>query len=287
MSEKLKIAIPNKGRLFEKTIAILEEAGFTFDISARKLCTEVENFEMEILFTRTDDIPVYLEKNIVDLGITGIDIVTEHKSDLEPLLKLGFGKCRMIVAGPEGKYSDIKKLPSPCRVATSFPNIARSYFEDKGIDVEIADIHGAVEISHKLGLADAIVDITSSGTTLSMNELEIIDLIMNSEASLYANKKSMTTKADDINLVVESMKSVLAAHRKKYIMANVPKSESEKLSDIMPSITAPTVLNLAACPETVAVHSVISECEVNQTVQKLREIGAEGILVLNIERLFE
>lgn len=287
MQNMLKIAIPNKGRLFEKTIAVLEEAGFTFDISARRLCTQVENFKMEILFTRTDDIPVYLEKEIVDIGITGLDLVTEHKSDLEMLLKLGFGKCKVIVAGPEKKYSSVEDFPKPCRVATSFPNITKKYFEEKGLPVEIADIHGAVEISHKLGLADAIVDITSSGTTLAMNELEIFDLIMESEACLFANKKSLAEKGEDINLVLESIKSVLAAHRKKYIMANVPKDQSDKLSSVMPCITAPTILNLAACSDTVAVHSVVSECEVNQTVKELRKIGAEGILVLNIERLFE
>ncbi len=287
MPKKIKIAIPNKGRLFEKTITILEEGGFTFDISSRKLCTDVENFEMEILFTRADDIPVYLEKGIVDLGITGIDLVTEHQGALELLLPLGFGKCKMIVAGPDGKYKDINDLPKSCRVATSYPNIAKKYFEEKGIAVEIADIHGAVEISHKLGLADVIVDITSSGTTLTMNELEILDVMMNSEASLFANKQSLIDKNDNINLVVESIKSVLAAHRKKYIMANVPKDQTEKLTNIMPSITAPTILNLSECNQTVAVHSVINEGEVNKTVKELRGIGAEGILILNIERLFE
>ncbi|MHC4884523.1 MAG: ATP phosphoribosyltransferase, partial [Planctomycetota bacterium] len=187
----LRMAIPNKGRLFDQTTQILDEAGFEFDIHDRRLCTKVENFDLEILFTRTDDIPVYLANGIVDLGITGHDIVIEHEVDLELLTHLKFGKCKIVVAAPEGRYASVKDLPANCRVATSFPNITKAYFEQHGIEAEIADIHGAVEISPKLGLADAIVDITSSGTTLTMNELEILDVILKSDASLFANPASL------------------------------------------------------------------------------------------------
>jgi ATP phosphoribosyltransferase len=280
------MAIPNKGRLFDQTTQILAEAGFDFDIHDRRLCTKVDNFELEILFTRTDDIPVYLTNGIVDLGITGHDIVIEHEAELELLTHLKFGKCKIVVAAPEGKYQSVKDLPANCRVATSFPNITKRYFEQHGIEAEIADIHGAVEISPKLGLADAIVDITSSGTTLTMNELEILDVILTSDASLFANPDALKAKASDIDLVVTSIKSVLDAHAKKYIMANLPTAQTDAVKAILPGITAPTILNLAACPETVAIHSVINENEVNQVVKELRAIGAVGILVLNIERLF-
>lgn len=284
----IKIAIPNKGRLSEKTISILEEAGFEFDINHRKLFSIVENYEMEILFTRTDDIPIYLERGIVDIGITGEDIVMEHESNLINLLELKFGKCRIVVAAPNGKYKSVSDITSQSiKVATSFPNITKSYFKTKNITADIADIHGAVEISPRLGLADVIVDITSSGTTLEKNDLEILDVIAHSQASLFVSEKSYGKYKEKIDTVTAAIKSVLDAHEKKYLMANIPVSEIENIKGILPSITAPTILPLSGKNDIVAIHTVMENSLINKSISALKKHRATGILVMNIERIYE
>ncbi len=285
----LKIAIPNKGRLFDKTISLLSEAGFKFDISERQLFAPIFNFPMEILFVRADDIPTYIYSGIVDLGITGQDLVAEEEVDIQQLLPLGYGKASMVVAAPEGTIDSIEDLKNKgtIRIATSFKNITKRFFEDINIKYEIADIHGAVEITPRLGLSDVIVDITSTGTTLRMNKLKIIHKIMDSQATLFANKNSLKEKEEDINIVVNALKSVLDAHKRKYLMANIPKNNIEKAKEIVPGITAPTVLSLYSTEDMVAIHAVVNEDEINHIVNSLKKIGATGILILNIERIFE
>jgi len=281
----IKMALPNKGRLHEKAVALLKEAGFEFDVKSRQLFATVENFDMELIFTRTDDIPVYIEKGIVDIGLTGQDIEAEHEFGLKLLKGLDYGKCTVIVAAPNGKYKSINDIKGPINVATSFVNITKNYFKSKNIEVEIADIHGAVEISPKMGLADVIVDITSSGTTLIKNNLEILDEIMVSEAAIFTSNNIYIDKKEDIDLVIDAINSVMDAHTKKYIMANIPAKNIEKACEILPSISSPTILSLHDTNMR-AIQAVVGENEVNEIVRKLKKIDASGILTLNIERLF-
>ena len=261
----LKIAIPNKGRLFDKTINILSSAGFDFEISQRQLFSKIENFNMEILFVRTDDIPTYIDSGIVDLGITGEDLVAEEGVNIENLLPLNFGKASIVVAANEenvNSIDDLKKF-NPLRVATSFKNLASNYFKSKNINFKIEDIHGAVEITPRLGLADVIVDITSTGTTLKMNKLKIIDKIMDSQACLFANKNSLKEKNEEIQIVVDSIKSVIIAKNKKYLMANIPKDKIEEAKKIVPGLTAPTVISLYSVDDMIAIHVVVEEKNIN------------------------
>ena len=281
----IKMALPNKGRLHEKAVDLLKEAGFKFDVKSRQLFATVENFEMELIFTRTDDIPVYINKGIVDIGITGQDIEAEHEFGLKCLKGLGYGKCTVIVAAPNGQYKSVADIKGPINVATSFVNIAKNYFKSKNIETEISDIHGAVEISPKMGLADVIVDITSSGTTLVKNNLEILDEIMVSEAAIFTSDSIYSDKKEDIDMVIDSINSVMDAHKKKYIMANIPAKNVDAACKVLPSISSPTVLPLHD-ENMKAIQAVVSEHDVNSIVRELKKLDATGILTLNIERLF-
>ncbi len=281
----IKMALPNKGRLQEKAISLLKDAGFAFDVKDRQLFASVENFDMEIIFTRTDDIPVYINKGIVDVGITGEDIEAEHGFALKKLKGLGYGKCTVVVAAPKGKYASVDNIKGPIAVATSFVNITKRYFASKNVEVEVSDIHGAVEISPKMGLADVIVDITSSGTTLVKNDLEILDNILTSEAAIFTSNEIYSEKYDDINHVIDSIESVICANSKKYLMANIPVENIEKACAILPGISSPTVLPLHN-DKMRAIQTVVGENEVNEVVRQLKKLKATGILTLNIERLF-
>jgi len=283
----LSIAVPNKGRLSRKAIDILNAIGLGIpDDLGRTLMMEIGKGRYRVLFARADDIPEFVESRAADIGISGLDLVMEKSSAVERLLDLGFGRCRLVVAVSEDSPIDTpQQLPDGSRVATSFPNLTRNYFEKLKKRVEVVSVAGATELAPQIGVADFITDLTETGSTLKMNHLKEIGTIIESQAVFIANKESMREKAEQIEEVRSAVVSVLNARRKRYLMANVPKSALDELTVLLPGISGPTVMNIIGREDVVAVHAVADEDEVNGIVSILQSVGATGILVLPIERL--
>ncbi|MFC1690873.1 ATP phosphoribosyltransferase [Nanoarchaeota archaeon] len=284
----IKLAVPNKGRLSDKTVAILNRAGFKFNNVTRRLSSRVKNYDMEIIFARARDIPEFLSKGTVDMGITGLDVVFEKKSDARKLLDLDYGGCELVLAAPKTKkiktIAELKKIKNS-RIATSFPNITKTFLDLNKVKAEIIEMSGAVELAPKLGIADAIVDLSSSGETLKINDLAPVQTIMESTACLFANKDSMKKKKDDVNRVKTALDSVLFADEKKYLMANIPKKSMGKVKTIIPGLSSPTIMPLMGTDDLFAVQAVVDEKDTANIVEKLKKLGATGILILNIEQL--
>jgi ATP phosphoribosyltransferase len=272
----LRIAIPNKGRLSEPALRLLNEAGITVDSGRQLFC---RSGDVEILFVRAGDIPEYVRDGAADLGVTGIDMLKETEADVPVLLKLGFGWSRLVVAAP--KTSNIKSrkdIKNGMRVATEFPTLGKQYLKKIGRRAKIVKVSGATEITPYLGVADLIVDLSSTGTTLEMNNLAVIDCILETEAVLIGSRKYAKTP------LVTSLKSVIEARGMRYLMANVPTSKLEAVKKAIPSMESPTVIDLAE-KNFKAVHTVVKAKEVYDVIHKLKEIGCKDILVLPIERL--
>lgn len=282
----LRIAIQKKGRLTPETIELLKSAGLEFDAYAERLYATCDNFPLEILFVRDDDIPNYVQEGTADLGIVGKNEVIEHKVKVNELLNLKFGSCKLTVAVP--KDSSIHKLEQLAhkKIATSYPNSTKSFFHSLGVPVEIIVINGSVELTPAIGVADAITDLSASGYSLRVNELRPIADIYETQAVMIANHKSLKNheKSVQIDLLLRRLNSVLLAKRYKYIMMNLPKESLEKIRDLTPGLRSPTVIPLAN-PDWVAVHSVIHEDVFWDVIEELKKVGAEGILVSQIENL--
>ena len=286
MSE-LKIAVPNKGRMSEKMLDLLKRSGLgVADKNERCLCTQTENEHYSVIFLRTQDIPKFISNGTDDVGFTGIDVVEENGQNVDRLLDLDFGYCKMVVAlKDEDPYQTVEDLPDNIKVVTSFPNIARKYFESKGKKAIITEVAGATEITPRLGLADVIVDITSSGSTLKMNKLRIIDEILESSATIIGRPGVKEEKKDEIETFIRAIKSAITAENKKYLMANIPKKSLPKVKDFLPGLTSPTVVTLLDNDEEVAIHVVINKNEVYSSVDKLKKLGATGILILSTDQV--
>ncbi|HIZ28829.1 MAG TPA: ATP phosphoribosyltransferase [Candidatus Adamsella sp.] len=286
MSE-LKIAVPNKGRMSEKMLDLLKRSGLgVADKNERCLCTQTENEHYSVIFLRTQDIPKFISNGTADVGFTGIDVVEENGQNVDRLLDLDFGYCKMVVAlKDEDPYQTVEDLPDNIKVVTSFPNIARKYFESKGKKAVITEVAGATEITPRLGLADVIVDITSSGSTLKMNKLRIIDEILESSATIIGRPGVKEEKKDEIETFIRAIKSAITAENKKYLMANIPKKSLPKVKDFLPGLTSPTVVTLLDNDEEVAIHVVINKNEVYSSVDKLKKLGATGILILSTDQV--
>ncbi len=286
MSE-LKIAVPNKGRMSEKMLDLLKRSGLgVADKNERCLCTQTENEHYSVIFLRTQDIPKFISNGTADVGFTGIDVVEENGQNVDRLLDLDFGYCKMVVAlKEEDPYQTVEDLPDNIKVVTSFPNIARKYFESKGKKAVITEVAGATEITPRLGLADVIVDITSSGSTLKMNKLRIIDEILESSATIIGRPGVKEEKKDEIETFIRAIKSAITAENKKYLMANIPKKSLPKVKDFLPGLTSPTVVTLLDNDEEVAIHVVINKNEVYSSVDKLKKLGATGILILSTDQV--
>jgi len=283
----LSIAVPNKGRLSRKAINILNAIGFGIpEDPGRTLVMDIGKGRYKVLFARADDIPEFVENQVVDVGITGLDLVREDGRKVDKLQDLGFGRCRLVIAVSEDSPVDcVEKIPEGSRIATSFPNITRSYFKKMGKKVDIIPMTGATEIAPNIGVAEFITDLTETGSTLKMNRLKEIGTILESQAVLIANRSSLKEKAEQIEEIQSAVESVLNAKRKRYLMANVPKTGLEELQQLLPGISGPTVMNIIGREDVVAVHAVADEDEVNGIITILKSIGASGILVLPIERL--
>jgi ATP phosphoribosyltransferase len=279
----MRIAVPNKGRLHEPALELLERAGLHVQDGAdRKLYADTVDPDVSVLFARAADIPEYVSDGAAALGITGLDQARESGADLVDLLDLGFGSCRLVLASPEdGGVASPEEL-SGGTVATEFPTITRDYFEGIGVNPDIVEVSGATELTPHVDIADAIVDITSTGTTLRMNRLSIVDEVLESSVRLFADP----AVADDpkITQIRTAFRSVLDAEGKRYVMMNVPEDALDEVKERIPGMGGPTVMDVAG-ENGLAVHVVVDEREVFEVIPELQSAGASDILVTEIERL--
>jgi len=284
-STSLRIGIQKKGRLTDETVTLLKNIGLEFDGYKNRLMVRSRNFDVEILLIRDDDIPEYVQDGVCDIGFVGANVTAERDADVQVLLDLNFGHCHLSLAAP--KSSDIRKVEDfqGKRVATSYPRLTRRFFESQGIDVEIITISGAVEITPALDVADAICDLVSTGSTLKANGLIELDTILESQTQLIQTSKSISQgKQDLIDKFLVRIQGQQAADESRYIMMNAPRASLEKISHIIPSLNSPTVLPLAN-PDMIAIHSVISIREFWVVMEKLKEAGATGIVMLPIQNM--
>ena len=282
----MRIAVPNKGRLHDPTLELLDRAGVGVENGAdRQLYADTVDPEITVLYARAADIPEYVADGAADVGITGYDQVRESAVDgVAELLDLDFGKCRLVLAAPEdGDITEPGDLGGKT-VATEFPTVTREYFDGLGVDPEIVEVTGATELTPHVEMADAIVDITSTGTTLRVNRLAIVDEVLASSVRLFAREDAV----DDpkVRQVETALRSVLAANGKRYLMLNAPEDRLDDVKEVLPGLGGPTVLDVDE-PGTVAVHAVVEERAVFEAVNDLKDVGASGILVTEIERLVE
>ena len=283
----LRLGVPNKGRLNERTIELLVKSGIDLgeDIG-RRLYLKAKNQDIEVIFVRAQDIPVFIAEGAIDMGITGIDETAESGKDLEKILDLQFGYCHLAVAVPEASgITEASQIPDGSRIATSFPNLTRQYFEKMGKKVEIITVTGACEIMPYMGVSDYIADLVSTGSTLKTNRLREVGSIIESQAVVISSKNAMAKNGQAIQDVVDSFQSVIIAENKKYLMADIPKDKLEVVEKIIPGIGGPTVLEIAGNKDYLAVHAVIDGKDVFKTINELKRIGAKGILTTPIERL--
>jgi len=284
----MRVALPNKGRLSEQALDLFEQAGLRAAFAADRALMASLGDEFQAIFVRTQDIPEYVADGAAELGVTGADCVAESGREVTEILDLGFGSCRLVVAAKEdADIQSADQLPAGIRVATSFPRCATTYFESLGIPIVIAPVSGATEIAPHLGVADVIVDITSTGSTLRMNGLREIGTVLESTARLVANPSALSDprRSTPITELSTALESVLRAKRKRYLMANVPKAKLEEVREVIPGLSGPTIVEVLDGGSWVAAHAVVDAELVYQTIAKLKALGAEGILVTRIERL--
>lgn len=282
----LRMAIPNKGRLNERTVELLMKSGLDLGEDwGRRLYISVKNQDLEVVFVRAQDVPELINTGAVDFGITGWDQVAESGYKMQKLLDLEFGYCRLSVAVPEKlDMKDPSEIPDGCKVATSFPNLARSYFERIGKKAKIIQVSGAAEIMPYMGVSDIIVDLVSSGSTLKMNRLTELDVIVESQAVAVCGKLA-ADKKEAVTDILDSIRSVIEAEKKIYLMADVPVKSLKAVEKACPGIEGPTIMNIAGRDDMVAIHVVINKCDVFDSVNKLKKLGGKGILILPINRL--
>jgi len=284
--ETLRLAIQKKGRLAEKSLDLLAKAGIRIDNYSRQLLVKAQNFNLELLFIRDDDIPEYVQDGVADIGIVGENVILEYDKKLEVTEKLGFGKCRMSIAVPKSfNYQSVQDLTGK-RIATTYPNILNKYLKENNINAAVHYISGSVEITPNINLTDAIFDIVSTGSTLISNGLKEVEIILRSEAVLIANENLSPEKKNLLNEILFRIRSVNKAKNTKYIMLNAPDNSLKKIIELLPGVKSPTIMPLAM-ENWSSVHTVISEDDFWERIGKLKEVGAEGILVLPIEKIIE
>ena len=280
----LRIAVQSKGRLFEDTMALLSEAGIKVSSSKRTLLVQSSNFPIEVLYLRDDDIPQSVATGVADLGIVGQNEYEERQEDAEVIRPLGFSKCRLSLAIPKAeKYTGLKWFEGK-KIATSYPGILRRFMQKNRIAADIHVITGSVEISPGIGLADAIFDIVSSGSTLVSNNLSEVEVVMKSEALLIGNRGMDEDKRAILDELLFRIEAVKAAEDKKYVLMNVPTERVDDVVSVLPGAKSPTVMPLAT-PGWSSVHTVIDEKRFWEIIRQLKEYGAQGILVLPVEKM--
>ena len=280
----IKIAIQKSGRLNEESLGILKKCGISIDNGKDQLKAAARNFPLEVLYLRNGDIPQYLRDGVVDLAIIGENLIHEKGKDLQVIEKLGFSKCRVSVAVPkETVFNDIRELNGK-RIATSYPNTVNQFLEENNISAELHIINGSVEIAPNIGLADAICDIVSSGSTLFKNNLKEVTKILDSEAVLVQAPTMDAEKTAIIDKLLFRLRTVLRAKKLKYILLNAPNDKIEEISAILPVLKSPTVLPLAQAGWS-SLHSVIDEASFWEVIDALKAAGAEDILICPIEKM--
>jgi len=284
MKTKLRIALQKKGRLFEDSLNLLKEAGINFNPGNGRLVASASKFPMEVLFLRDDDIPQTVSDGVADIGIVGENELEEKGFNLKSIKKLGFSKCRLSLAIPkEMEYTGLSWFEHK-KIATSYPKILQRFFNEKNINAEIHEITGSVEIAPGIGLADAIFDIVSSGSTLVANHLKEVEKVMDSEAVLVSTNNLSSEKEVLLGQMIFRINAVMASNSNKYILLNAPNDKIDKIVDILPGMKSPTVLPLAEKGWS-SVHSVIKEDHFWEVIGKLKENGAQGILIVPIEKM--
>lgn len=280
----LKIAIQKSGRLNEDSIKILKDCGISIDNGNDQLKVKASNFPLEVLFLRNSDIPQYLIDGVIDIAIVGDNLLVENRNTLPVIEKLGFSKCKVAVAVPENFAYCTPNDLNGLRIATSYPNTASDYFQSQNIEVELHEISGSVEIAPNIGLADAIVDIVSSGNTLFKNNLKQVEVIMESEAVLAVSPMISIQNTIILEQLHLRIKAVLKARKSKYVLMNVPNDKIQQVSAILPVLKSPTIMPLAEKGWS-SLHSVINEEKFWEVIDELKNAGAEGILVCPIEKM--
>ncbi|HET7703190.1 MAG TPA: ATP phosphoribosyltransferase [Candidatus Limnocylindrales bacterium] len=282
--DRLRLAIPNKGRLVEPTVELLRDAGLVFEGHERSLVARVRNFDLDILFVRTNDVIEFVGDGVADLGVTGEDLLAETGAELPRMRLLGYGQCRLAAAVPsDSRLATIADLDG-LRVATAHPNTARRFFAREGIAVDVIPISGAVEVAPRLGLAEAIVDLVSSGSTLVMNGLRPIADVLQSEAVLVANPTALRERSAAVAALDTMISAVIAARDRKYLMMNAPADRLADLEALLPGLESPSVIPLAHAGM-IAIHAVVGADDVWGLLPRLKAAGASGILVLPIEKI--
>jgi ATP phosphoribosyltransferase len=284
---QINIALPSKGRISEPAVKLLEKAGISLqDKSNRKLFSETCDPDISVMFTRAADIPEFVADGAADLGITGLDLINEKEAQVEILEDLKFGRTKLVLAAPEeSSIINLRDIKNGAIVATEFPHLTGKYLEKKGIQAKIVELSGSTEIAPFIGVADVIADLTSTGTTLKMNHLQIIDTILESSIKLIANKKSFKDNNEKIEALRTGIKGVLDAEGKKLVMMNVAEEHLDQVEQAMPGLTGPTVSNILSNKGFMAVHAVVDEKDVFNLINQLKKIGARDILVVPIERI--
>ena len=280
----LRIAVQSKGRLFEDTMNLLAEADIKISSSKRTLLVQSSNFPLEVLYLRDDDIPQSVASGVADIGVVGENEFVERGEEADIVSRLGFSRCRLSLAIPKDiEYPGLEWFNGK-KIATSYPGILRHYMENHGIKTDIHVITGSVETSPGIGLSDAIFDIVSSGSTLVSNNLREVEVVMQSEALLIANQHLSTEKQQVLDEMLFRFKAVQSAYDKKYVMMNVPKQQLDKIIEVLPGIKSPTVIPLADA-NWCSIHTVLDEKRFWEIIGKLKELGAQGILVTPIEKM--
>ena len=280
----LRIAVQSKGRLFDDTMNLLAEADIKVSASKRTLLVQSSNFPLEVLYLRDDDIPQSVASGVADLGVVGENEFVERGEDADIISRLGFSKCRLSLAIPKDiDYPGLEWFNGK-KIATSYPGILRHFMEKHGINTEIHVITGSVEISPGIGLADGIFDIVSSGSTLVSNNLREVEIVMQSEALLIANKEMDAEKKATLQEMLFRFEAVRSAEDKKYVRMNAPKARLQEIIDVLPGLKSPTVIPLAD-DEWCSVHTVLDQKRFWEIIGKLKEMGAQGILVTPIEKM--
>lgn len=282
----LRVALPNKGRLADQALSLFERAGLAPEFRAERALQASLGDEFRAIFVRAADIPEFVADGAAELGVTGADLVAESGRDVTELLDLRYGRCRLVVAAREENHLESPAdVPPGTRVATSFPRLAHAFFRELAVEVEIAPVSGAAEIAPHLGVADVIVDLTSTGSTLRVNGLREVATILRSSARLVGNRGAVERARREVDDLVVALESVLRAERKRYLMANVPRDRLDEVKEILPGISGPTIVEIRDGGRWVAAHAVVEADDVYGTINRLKRIGAEGILVTRIERL--
>lgn len=282
--EVLKIAIQKSGRLYDDSIRLLKDCGIDIKNGVNKLKAEAENFPLEVFFLRDDDIPQYVEDRVADIGIVGENVLYEKQKQVQTVEKLGFSKCRLSIAVKKGDEYTGSHFLDGKTIATSYPVLVQQYLDKNSISAEIHEISGSVEIAPGIGLSDAIVDLVSSGSTLFMNGLKEVEVILKSEAVLIRNNQLSDEKLRLLEKLLFRMRAVKKAKNNKYILLNAPNDNLQQIISLLPGMKSPTVLPLAD-PGWSSVHSVLSENEFWDIIEALKNAGAQGILVVPIEKM--